>query len=127
MTTSPPTPDRRRHPRYTLDLPVEVVLAAEPGNTYEATMQDISVGGCYLRAKLPRDDFSSVSLSFRRALRAPVVAGQVIRRVGRDAFAVSFPDPGSDLGRLVAALGAMAPALRADFVSKFLDPAIEAY
>jgi hypothetical protein len=106
---------------------VPVVLAAEPGTSYEGTMLDISGGGCYLRAALPRDDFSSITLSFRRALRAPTVAGQVIRRVGHEAFAVSFADPGTDLLRLVAALGALAPAQRADFVSNFLDPAIEAY
>jgi len=96
VSTSPPggPHERRRHPRYAIGLPVAVVLAAEPGTSYVGTMEDISGGGCYLRASLPRDDFSSISLSFRRSLRAPMVAGQVVRRIGHEAFAVSFADPG---------------------------------
>jgi hypothetical protein len=125
--TLTPTNDRRRHPRFTLDLPIELVMAAEPATTYAGSIQDLSAGGCYLRFALPRDDFDSVSLSFRRALRAPVVAGRVVRRVKGEAFAVSFSDPGSELLRLISALGAITPELRADFVGRFLDPAVEAY
>src|SRR5262245_43061126 len=96
--------ERRRHPRYKLDLPVTLVVASEPDTTFEAFMQDISVGGCLFRADLPSADFASISLSFRRQLRAPMVAGQVVRRIGQEAFAVSFDDPGTELERLVSAL-----------------------
>ena len=121
----PPSIERRRHPRYDLEIPVTLVVADAASASFTASMRDLSAGGCFFRASLPGLDFSSVSLSFRRALRAPQVAGHVVRREGGEGFAVQFDDPGPELERLVSALGALTPTLRGDFVSRFLDPAVE--
>ena len=126
-TSSTPRPERRRHPRYELDVAVKLLLASAPGTTFEGRMKDISAGGCLFRATLPSDDFANVSLSFKRSLRAPLVAGKVVRRVGSEAFAVSFGDGGPELGRLISALAAITPAMRSDFVSGFLDASVEVY
>lgn len=121
-----PTPsERRRHPRYRLDLPVTLVMAAEPGRAVTASMEDLSAGGCFFRAALPDLPFSTVALSFRRGLHAPVAGGQVVRTVAGEGFAVRFDQGGGDLQRLVSALGALTPPLRSDFVSGFLAPEVE--
>lgn len=119
--------ERRRHPRFGVDLPVTLVMASEPDATFAAQMKDLSAGGCLFEARLPREDFQHVSLSFRRGLRAPLVTGTVVRRVGDQGFAVSFDEIGADLRRLASALAAISPALRADFVGGFLDPSVEVY
>jgi hypothetical protein len=121
----PQSTERRRHPRYEVRIPVTLVAAADAGTVFTASMRDLSEGGCYFQAALPGLDFSSVSLSFRRTLRAPQVAGRVVRRVDSDGFAVRFDEPGPELARMVSALGALTPTLRGDFVSRFLDPAVE--
>jgi hypothetical protein len=117
--------ERRRHPRYEIDLPVTLVLATQPPTALSGTMRDLSAGGCCFLAEPPPENFDTVSLSFRRGLRAPAVTGHVVRREGREAFAVRFSHQDVELGRLVSALGAIAPGLRADFVNGFLDPAVE--
>jgi hypothetical protein len=121
----PPISDRRRHPRYEVQIPVTLVVADQSSASFTASMRDLSAGGCFFRASLPGVDFSSVSLSFRRALRAPQVAGHVVRRQEGEGFAVQFDDAGPELERLVSALGALTPTLRGDFVSRFLEPAVE--
>jgi hypothetical protein len=121
-----PTDDeRRRYPRYALELPVTLVLASIPGTTFIAKMKDLSAGGCFFRASLTRDDFDNVALSFRRGLRAPSAAGRVVRRISGQGFAVQFDEPSSDLQRLVSAVGALSAPLRAEFVSGFLDADVE--
>jgi hypothetical protein len=124
--SNPSGPERRRHQRYDVDLPVTLVMAADPGATHEARLKDLSAGGCLFEARLPREDFENATLSFRRALRAPLLAGKVVRR-GQATFAISFDDIGADLLRLASALAAISPALRADFLSGFLDPCVEVY
>jgi hypothetical protein len=119
--------DRRRHPRYRVELPMTVVLASDPDALFTGELQDLSVGGCFLRTTLPRADFGNAALSFRRELRAPLVAGRVVRRIASQGFAVSFDRSGPELERLVFTLGALAPELRSDFVAGFLDAAIEVY
>lgn len=124
----PPTAaERRRHPRYRVDLPMTVVLAAAPGDAFTGELQDLSAGGCFLRTTLPRDDFGNAALSFHRGLRAPMVAGRVVRRVTNQGFAVSFDRPGPELERLVFTLGALAPELRSEFLADFLDASVEVY
>jgi hypothetical protein len=102
-------------------------VAAESTVLFAAELQDLSAGGFFLRTTIDRADFASAALSFRRELRAPLVAGRVIRRVPRQGFAVSFDRPGVELERLVSALGALTPPLRGEFVASFLDAAIELY
>jgi hypothetical protein len=104
-----------------------VLLASDPGATFAGELQDLSAGGCFLRAALPREDFANAALSFRRELRAPLVAGRVVRRVASQGFAVSFEGSGPELERLVFTLGALAPELRSDFVAGFLDASVEVY
>jgi c-di-GMP-binding flagellar brake protein YcgR len=51
--TSPPTePDRRRHPRYTLQVQIEIY---EQGNEVPMRLQttDLSRGGCYIEMIMP--------------------------------------------------------------------------
>lgn len=117
--------ERRRYPRYALDLPVILVLTSDSETSYSGEMRDLSAGGCFFRAVLPHTNFANVSLSFKRQLRAPTVAGHVVRRVSSEGFAVSFDDAGGELQRLVSALGALTPTLRGEFVGGFLDPAVE--
>jgi hypothetical protein len=119
--------ERRRHPRYKVDLPMTLSLAAQPGGSFAAELQDLSAGGFFLRTALGRADFGNAALSFRRELRAPLIAGRVVRRVPSQGFAVSFDRPGVELERLVSALAALTPPLRGEFVASFLDAAIEAY
>jgi hypothetical protein len=119
--------ERRRHPRYTVDLPISLVLASDPHANYAARLRDLSKGGCFFEAVLPRSDFAGASLSFRRGLRAPMVAGRVVRNIAKQGFAVSFDHPAPELERLVSALGAITPALRGDFVAGFLEAAVEVY
>jgi len=104
-----------------------VVVAADPDASFAGELQDLSAGGCFFRTSLGREDFGSAALSFRRELRAPLVAGRVVRRIAREGFAVSFDRPGPELERLIFTLGALAPELRRDFVADFLDAAIEVY
>jgi PilZ domain len=119
--------ERRRHPRYTVDLPISLVLASDPGASYAAKLHDLSKGGCFFEAVLPRSDFAGAAMSFRRQLRAPLVAGRVVRNIANRGFAVSFDRPAPELERLVSALSAITPALRGDFVAGFLDAAVEVY
>jgi len=125
MSTS--AADRRRYPRYRVDLPMVVVLASDPKSTFAGELMDLSAGGCFLRTDLPGDDFASASLSFRRELRAPLMAGRVVRRVPNQGFAVSFDRSGAELERLVFTLGALPPELRSDFVAGFLEASVEVY
>jgi len=104
-----------------------VVLASDPTSTFVGELTDLSAGGCFLRTDLPGEKFASAALSFRRELRAPLVAGRVVRRVPSQGFAVSFERAGAELERLVFTLGALAPELRSDFVAGFLEASVEVY
>jgi len=104
-----------------------VVPATSPSDAFAGELQDLSVGGCFLRTALPRNDFDNAALSFRRELRAPLVAGRVVRRVASQGFAISFERPGPELERLVFTLGALAPELRSEFLADFLEAAVEVY
>ena len=119
--------ERRRHPRYRVDLPMTVLLAADPHAAFAGELQDLSVGGCFLRTSLPHEEFANAALAFRRELRAPLVGGRVVRRVASLGFAVSFERTGPELERLVFTLGALAPELRSDFLADFLDASVEVY
>jgi hypothetical protein len=90
--------DHREHMRLAARLPVRCLA---PEGITEATVMDISMGGCRLETDAPLADGAVIFLELGAAERGNAVAVEatVLRSAGPRAFAVRFEAPGDPVDR----------------------------
>lgn len=70
-------PEKRRHPRYSCDLGVEVCVAGAKAG-YWGTLADICFGGCYVNSFSPLPVGTAVLLQLKNKNLEITIAGKVV-------------------------------------------------
>ena len=88
--------DRRRHPRYSCDVGVQIREQKATGGGYWGTLADISLSGCYVYTFSPLPNGKSVLLQIKAGDSVLAVNGNVVTShpgVGMGVEFTGFPHP----------------------------------
>ncbi|HET7872364.1 MAG TPA: PilZ domain-containing protein [Terriglobales bacterium] len=107
------SPERRRHVRYSCEVPVEVRAAGEV-EVCQGLLADICLGGCYVSLLAPLPAGTSVQLSFAIAESATILTGRTVTSL-----------PGSGMGIEFTGMADEASTLRLLQLIRYLETDVE--
>lgn len=81
--------ERRKHVRYSCEVPVEVRVAGEL-QVCQGVLADICLGGCYVSLIAPFPAGTAVQLSFAIAESATVLAGRTVTSLPGSGMGIEF-------------------------------------
>lgn len=98
------SPERRRHTRFQVGVPVTLTVNDRPGPV-PAALTDISVGGCYFEAPREFKTGWQVSLTFLLEHTLCGATGAIVRAADRRGFGVEFANANEAFGEFIRRLG----------------------
>jgi hypothetical protein len=87
--------ERRKHVRYSCEVPVEVRAAGEL-EVCQGVLADICLGGCYVSLIVPFPAGTAVQLSFAIAESATVLAGRTVTSLPGSGMGIEFTGSADD-------------------------------
>jgi hypothetical protein len=81
--------ERRKHVRYSCEVPVEVRVADDQG-VCQGVLADICLGGCYVSLVSPLPAGTAVQLSFAFPEAATVLAGRTVTSLPGSGMGIEF-------------------------------------
>jgi hypothetical protein len=97
-----PLAERRRHPRYSCDLTVDVQAPGQ-ADVYRGQLADICLGGCYITMITPLPAGLTVLVHFKAGEQEAALIGRTVTSLPGSGMGIEFTAPadseGSDLLR----------------------------
>ena len=87
--------ERRKHVRYSCEVPVEIRISGEM-EVCEGMLADICLGGCYVSLLAPFPAGTAVQLSFAIAESATVLAGRTVTSLPGSGMGIEFIGPADE-------------------------------
>jgi hypothetical protein len=118
--------ERRRQPRFDIDLPVRLVLPPEM-DRLSAVIVDVSRGGVFVNTGRHAAVGRPAAVTFRCRSRICEATGNVVRYAAGDGFAVQCHEANQAFLDFLVELGEAAPEERAALVAQVQDPQIQVW
>lgn len=92
-----PIAERRRHPRYSCDLTVDVQAPGE-ADVYQGQLADICLGGCYITMITPLAAGLTVLVHFKAGEQEAALIGRTVTSLPGSGMGIEFTAPADSEG-----------------------------
>ena len=92
-----PLAERRRHPRYSCELTVDVQAPGE-ADVYRGQLADICLGGCYITMITPLPAGLTVLVHFKAGEQEAVLMGRTVTSLPGSGMGIEFTAPADSEG-----------------------------